>query len=632
MPFVNGLLKKKGLQQLVQSCYLNFGLEKTVEMLDALKNLGFTYATRSGLSIGIDDLVIPQKKAALVDDGARRGHQGRMAVPRRRDHQRRALQQGHRHLVGSRPRRSPTRCSARWRSWTEGGNFNPVYIMADSGARGSKQQIRQLAGMRGLMAKPSGEIIETPITSNFREGLDGAAVLHLDARRPQGSGRHRAEDGRLGLPDAPSGRRRAGRDHPRDRLRHAGRHRSARDRRESGEIIEPLRDRIIGRVTLEKITDPFTGEMIVDVNEEIDEEKASAIQEAGIEKVKIRSVLTCATRRGVCAKCYGRDLATGRLVELGQAVGVIAAQSIGEPGTQLTMRTFHIGGTASRVSEQTTLEARSTPARSGSRACRWSRRSARTATPVELVVMNRNGSLVVQDAKGRDRERYPIVYGARLKVSDGQQGRARPDARRVGSVHVLDPDRGSGPVKFKDISKDITVHEEVDEVTGLSRYIIVDSPDEKKQPAIEIRDKDGQGRRASTTCRPRAPDGAGRRKGVRPATCSRRSRAKRRRRRTSRAVCRASSSSSRRASRARRRSSPRSTASSSTAASSRVSGRSSSSRRGRRRAARVRAASRRARQRAGRRARPRGRAADGRPEQPARHPACSARRRCRRTS
>jgi len=252
---------------------------------------------------------------------------------------------------------------------------------------------------------------------------------------------------------------------------------------ESGEIIEPLRDRIIGRVTLEKITDPFSGATIVDVNDEIDEDLASDIQDAGIEKVKIRSVLTCTSRRGVCAKCYGRDLATGKTVELGQAVGVIAAQSIGEPGTQLTMRTFHIGGTASRVSEQSTLEAR----HDGT--VRFQGMQVVEAKDGGLVVMNRNGSLVIQDAKGRDRERYPIVYGARLKVKDGQ-------AVTQGQVLVeWDPytfsilTEESGQIRFKDILEGITVHEEVDEVTGLSRLIIVDSPDEKKQPAIEIRGK-----------------------------------------------------------------------------------------------------------------------------------------------
>jgi DNA-directed RNA polymerase subunit beta' len=229
-----------------------------------------------------------------------------------------------------------------------GRNFNPVYIMADSGARGSKQQIRQLAGMRGLMAKPSGEIIETPITSNFREGLTvlqyfisthGARKGLADtALKTADSGYLTrrlvdvAQDVIISEPDCGT----------LDGI-------EARAIVESGEVIEPLRDRIIGRVTLERLMDPFSGDTIIEANQEIDEDLASAIQDAGIEKVKMRSVLTCASRRGVCAKCYGRDLATGRLVELGLAVGVIAAQSIGEPGTQLTMRTFHIGGTASRV-------------------------------------------------------------------------------------------------------------------------------------------------------------------------------------------------------------------------------------------------------------------------------------------
>ncbi len=257
---------------------------------------------------------------------------------------------------------------------------------------------------------------------------------------------------------------------------------------ESGEIIEPLRDRIVGRVTLEKIVDPFGAGTIVEVNEEIDEDKASAVQEAGIEKVRIRSVLTCATRRGVCANCYGRDLATGRLVELGQAVGVIAAQSIGEPGTQLTMRTFHIGGTASRISDQNTLDARhaGTAHYEGMVVVETHKEGG------QLIVMNRNGSLVVKDEKGRDRERYPVVYGARLKVKDGQKV-------EVGQTIVeWDPYTFSilteelGTVRFKDIIEGLTVHEEVDEVTGLSRFIIVDSPDEKKQPTIEIKDKTGK--------------------------------------------------------------------------------------------------------------------------------------------
>ncbi|MEQ1731686.1 MAG: DNA-directed RNA polymerase subunit beta', partial [Vicinamibacterales bacterium] len=466
MPFVNGLLKKKGLQQLVQSCYLKFGLEKTVEMLDALKNVGFTYATRSGLSIGIDDLVIPEKKGQLVAEA-------RDEVIRvESQYLEGAITNGERYnkVIAIWSEATEQIANAMFSQMEaldkEGKTFNPVYIMADSGARGSKQQIRQLAGMRGLMAKPSGEIIETPITANFREGLE---VQHYFIST------HGARKGLAdtALKTADSGyltRRLV--DVAQDVIIHEIDCNTvdgieARAIVESGEIIEPLRERIMGRVTLERITDPFTGEVIIDVSEEITEDKAAAIQDAGIEKVKIRSVLTCTSRRGVCAKCYGRDLATGRMVELGQAVGVIAAQSIGEPGTQLTMRTFHIGGTASRVSEQSTLEAR----HAGS--VRFEGMQVVQAKDGNLVVMNRNGSLIVSDNKGRDRERYPIVYGARLKVKEGQaveQGQTLVEwDPYTFSILTEEP----GQIKFKDILEGITVHEEVDEVTGLSRYIIV---------------------------------------------------------------------------------------------------------------------------------------------------------------
>src|SRR6187399_2606165 len=488
MPFVNGLMKKKGLQQLVQSCYLKFGLEKTVEMLDALKNTGFTYATKSGLSIGIDDLIIPKEKTSLV--------------AKARDE---VIKVESQYLEGAITNgECYNKVIAIWSEATEeianamfsemesidkeGRQFNPVYVMADSGARGSKQQIRQLAGMRGLMAKPSGEIIETPITANFREGLE---VQHYFIST------HGARKGLAdtALKTADSGyltRRLV--DVAQDVIIHeidCGTMDGIEARAivESGEIIEPLRDRIIGRVTLEKIVDPFSGENIVDVNDEIDEDKASAVQEAGIEKVRIRSVLTCATRRGVCKRCYGRDLATGRLVELGTAVGVIAAQSIGEPGTQLTMRTFHIGGTASRISEQNTLDARHTG--TAHYESLTVVETHRGGTP-ELIVMNRNGSIVVRDEKGRDRERYPIVYGARLKVKDGQkveQGQILVEWDPY-TFSILTEDLGA--IRFKDIIEGVTVHEEVDEVTGLSRFIIVDSADEKKQPTIEIKDKTGK--------------------------------------------------------------------------------------------------------------------------------------------
>ena len=485
LPFFNGLLKKKGLGQLVQYCYLRFGAVKTVEMLDSLKKLGFGYATRSGLSIGIDDLTVPGLKASMVkkaNDEVIRVEQQYLEG---------AITNGERY----------NKVIAIWSDVTEkvademfaqmagldqdGQNFNPVYIMADSGARGSKQQIRQLAGMRGLMAKPSGEIIETPITSNFREGLN---VLQYFIST------HGARKGLAdtALKTADSGyltRRLV--DVAQDVIISeidCGTLDGIESRAivESGEIIEPLRDRVVGRVVLEDISDPFTNDLIAEASQVIDEDLAAAIEDSGVEKVKIRSVLTCSARRGVCAKCYGRDLGTGRLAELGLAVGVVAAQSIGEPGTQLTMRTFHIGGTASRVSAQSTLEAKHAGT-ARFHGIQWVKAQDGT-----LVVMNRTGHLVVQDAKGRDRERYPVVYGAHLKVSDGQQvdqdqGLVEWDPYTF-SIITETP----GEVRFKDIVEGVTVHEEVDEVTGLSRLIIVDSPDEKRQPTVEVRNSGGK--------------------------------------------------------------------------------------------------------------------------------------------
>ncbi len=492
MPYLNGLLKKKGLQQAVRYCYLRYGLETTVEMLDSLKYLGFTYATQSGLSIGIDDLIIPEKKIEFVQ-------QARDEVIKvEGQYQDGAITNGERY----------NKVIAIWSEVTEkiademfgemealdksGRSFNPVYIMADSGARGSKQQIRQLAGMRGLMAKPSGEIIETPITSNFREGLTVLQYFistHGARKGLADTALKTADSGYLTRRLVDVAQDVIISDHDCGTL-DGIELRAIVD--SGGEIVERLSDRIIGRVALEAILDPASGEEIVGAGGEIDEALADRVEDAGIERVKIRSVLTCAARRGVCAKCYGRDLATGRVVELGLAVGVIAAQSIGEPGTQLTMRTFHIGGTASRVSEQSTLEARhkGTVRFEGLMAVEGRGKDAQASR--SLIVMNRSGSISIVDDKGVVRERYSVVYGAHLKVRDGHQV-------EKGQVLVeWDPytfsilTEAGGTVRFKDIVDKVTVHEEVDEITGLSRLIIVDSPDEKKQPAIEVMGPDGQ--------------------------------------------------------------------------------------------------------------------------------------------
>jgi DNA-directed RNA polymerase subunit beta' len=339
--------------------------------------------------------------------------------------------------------------------------------------------------MRGLMAKPSGEIIETPITANFREGL---TVLQYFIST------HGARKGLAdtALKTADSGyltRRLV--DVAQDVIV------STLDCStldgiyvtsiiEGGEIIEPLRDRIVGRVSLENVKDPLTGETILGVNEEITESLAADIQAAGIEQVKIRSVLTCKAKRGVCVKCYGRNLATGQMVDLGEATGVIAAQSIGEPGTQLTMRTFHIGGTASRTHEQSTEEAKNEGL------VKFLNIQTVTNRDGNLVVMNRNGTLIIADEGGREKERYSVAYGAILKVKEGQ--RIKPGQVLVEwdpySFAILT--EFGGTVVFKDIHDGITVKEERDENTGLVRQVITESPDEKYQPQISIKTDKGK--------------------------------------------------------------------------------------------------------------------------------------------
>jgi DNA-directed RNA polymerase subunit beta' len=481
-PFINGLLKKKGIGQLVNYCYLRYGLEHTVKMLDGIKELGFRYATRAGLSIGIDDMLIPADKSKLVSEAEKQ------VVNVQQQYLDGAITNGERYnkvieIWSSVTEKVADEMFSVLQDADKTGALNPIYVMADSGARGSKQQIRQLSGMRGLMAKPSGEIIETPITANFREGL---TVLQYFIS---------THGARKGLAD--TALKTADSGYLTRRLVDVAQDVIVSENDcgtvdgiyvgsivESGEIIEPLRDRIVGRVSLERIKD-YEGNVIVDVNGEITEELASAIQAAGIERVKIRSGLTCETKRGICVMCYGRNLASGRLVELGEAVGVIAAQSIGEPGTQLTMRTFHIGGTASRVSEQSRLESKSNGT------VRYINLQTVRSKEGGLVAMNRNGSIAVVDDRGREKERYAVVYGARLKVEDGA-------AVQLGqSLVEWDPytfailTEISGTVQFKDLQEGVTLHEEVDEVTGLSRWVVGDSPDEKRQPTIVIKGSKG---------------------------------------------------------------------------------------------------------------------------------------------
>jgi len=483
MPFINGLLKKKGLSQMVQYCYLRFGLHITVHMLDEVKQLGFLYATRAGISIGIDDMVVPEDKKALVKDAERQ------VIEVQNQYQEGAITHGERYnkIIEIWSKVTDRVSDKMFKSMEEddrtGRYLNPIYIMADSGARGSKQQIRQLSGMRGLMAKPSGEIIETPITANFREGLN---VLQYFIST------HGARKGLAdtALKTADSGyltRRLV--DVAQDVIISEYDCGTAEGIFvepiiESGEIIEPLRDRIVGRVALENVLD-YEGTVLVRANQEITEELASSIQNTGIERVRIRSVLTCESKRGVCQLCYGRNLATGRMVERGEAVGVIAAQSIGEPGTQLTMRTFHIGGAATRASEQSTQDAKSTGI------VKYLGVTTVHNNKGELVAMNRNGILAILDDKGREKERYPVVYGARVLVEEGSRVEANQLLLEWDPYTFSILTEVSGVVHFRDLIDGVSLQEQVDEITGMSQWVVVDAPDEKRVPSISVRPPHG---------------------------------------------------------------------------------------------------------------------------------------------
>jgi len=361
----------------------------------------------------------------------------------------------------------------------QGGEFNPIYMMADSGARGSKQQIRQLAGMRGLMAKPSGEIIETPITSNFREGL-----TVLEYFTSTHGARKGLADTALKTADSGYLTRRLV-DVSQDVIVSeydcgTVKYIDATPLVEGGDIIQSLKDRILGRVAAEDIRDPLSGEIIVQANAEIIEELAQRIEDSGLERVRIRSGLTCDTKRGICVMCYGRNLGSGRLAELGEAVGIIAAQSIGEPGTQLTMRTFHIGGTAQRVAE----------GKHESKAAGLVKfHNVRTVVnrDGDLIATNRNGEVVVADDRGRERERYPIAFGAKIKVKADQKVKGRTLLVEWDPFTNPILTEFTGRVEYQDIIEGTTVREEFDEVTGLARKVVIEDAEGKLQPGVIIR-------------------------------------------------------------------------------------------------------------------------------------------------
>ncbi len=479
--FVNRELKKKEIATLITDCYNRLGNEATVAFLDELKDIGFRYATLSGLSIGIDDMHIPAAKGSLID----RARQQVNEVEQQ--YQDGVITNGERYnkVVDIWAHVTEQIADAMFRELEggeQGGEFNPIYMMADSGARGSKQQIRQLAGMRGLMAKPSGEIIETPITSNFREGLtvlEYFTSTHGARKGLADTALKTADSGYLTRRLVDVSQDVIVSEHDCGTVKYI----DAAPLVEGGDIIQSLRDRVLGRVAAEDIRDPFTGEIIVQANTEIVEDLAQKIEDSGLEKVRIRSALTCDSKRGICVMCYGRNLGTGRLAELGEAVGIIAAQSIGEPGTQLTMRTFHIGGTASRVVEASKHDAKNAGLVRYHN-IRWVENRER-----DIVVLNRNGEIVVQDDRGREKERYPVVPGARIKIRDG--GRAP----RAGATLVeWDPfttpilTEVTGTLVFRDIVDGVTIREEFDEVTGLARRVIIEDQEGRLQPRVSVKE------------------------------------------------------------------------------------------------------------------------------------------------
>jgi DNA-directed RNA polymerase subunit beta' len=471
--FVNKELNKNRVGDIVVECYKRFGHSVTIKLLDDIKKLGFEMGTLGGISIGINDLQIPEEKQAVLKEA--------------REEVSKVEEQYHKGIITDSERKS--KIIDIWTHTTDKVSdllfkgmepFNPIFMMADSGARGSRLQIRQLAGMRGLMAKPSGEIIENPITANFREGLN---VLEYFIS---------THGARKGLADTALKTADAG--YLTRRLVDVAQEVIVSEDDcgtlngitvsaiiEGDEVVVSLKDRIVGRVALDNIVDIITDEAIVEAGNEVTEEKADMIEKLGIERIRIRSVLTCESGRGVCTKCYGRNLASGRIVELGEAVGVIAAQSIGEPGTQLTMRTFHIGGTAFRTVEQSFVRAKN-------KGIIKYHNLRVTAKNKEFIVLNRNGSISINDKQGRELERYTVPQGAFISVADGGEV-----AKAAAFVH-WDPYTSpvltevAGVVKYEDLRENITVREELNPVTKLSERVVVEHKQEY-QPQIIILDE-----------------------------------------------------------------------------------------------------------------------------------------------
>jgi len=496
IPFaeINKVMSKKALAKLIDFTYRHAGTKDTVILADRLKDTGYEYATRAGISICINDMKIPLKKEDLVESAEKQ------VVEVEQQYNDGLITSGEKYNkvvdIWSKVTEEVANemmdeikvdyFRDKDNNVVEAPSFNSIFIMADSGARGSRDQIRQLAGMRGLMAKPSGAIIETPIKANFREGLD---VLEYFIS---------THGARKGLADTALKTANSG--YLTRRLVDVAQESTiiekdcntldgivAEPLLDGGEIIVPLGDRILGRVALDDIVDPYTDEVIVAEGQEITEDIVTQIDNAGIDRVLIRSVLTCRSRRGVCALCYGRDLGRGHMVNKGEAIGVIAAQSIGEPGTQLTMRTFHIGGTASRSVEQAELRTQ----RGGTVSFR-NLHSVVNDQGIKIV-MNRNAEIVIMDDLGRDREKFKVNYGAQILVQEKEEVEAGTILADWDAYTIPIVTEVGGIIKYGDVLEGVSMQEKVDAVTGKSSKVIIHSSGSAQlTPRVTVKNERGK--------------------------------------------------------------------------------------------------------------------------------------------
>ncbi len=494
---INKVMTKKAISQLINHCYRTVGLKASVIFADQLMYAGFAYATRSGISIGINDLVIPGNKNTIINAAelevkeiesqyasglVTHGERYNKVI----DIWSRTNDQVGKAMMAELAEETVTDKDGKV---TKQESFNSVYMMADSGARGSAAQMRQLAGMRGLMAKPDGSIIETPITANFREGLN---VLQYFIS---------THGARKGLADTALKTANSG--YLTRRLVDVAQDVVVTEIDcgteqgltmipliEGGDIVEPLHERVLGRVLLEDVLVPGSNKVAIVAGTLLDEKLVAELEHLGVDRVRVRSVITCETRYGICSKCYGRDLARGNLVNIGEAVGVIAAQSIGEPGTQLTMRTFHIGGAASRATAANSVQVKTAGI------ARLHNIKLVKHREGYSVAVSRSGELTVADENGRERERYRLPYGAILRVEEGQKVKAGQtvanwDAHNHPVIIEVD-----GKVEFADLFEGLTMNRQTDELTGLSSIVVLDpkqlgTSGRDLRPMVKLVDKSG---------------------------------------------------------------------------------------------------------------------------------------------